>query len=134
MTRHDAEEHCAQFGVAVRVRCGEDTCAGRGAGAPEPGRSQEVCINDHLFVPALWNKKEIIAYSGLGYENKSWQLPDDWRDVKSVDLYRITLEGCVPLKQGVGVTDAKLVLSLGKDEAVSIVPAGSKAMQTCCRR
>jgi len=82
--------------------------------------------DDHLFVPALWNKKEIIAYSGPGYANKSWQLPDDWRDVKSVDLYRITMEGCVPLKKRVPVTDAKLVLSLGKDEAVSIVPAGAR--------
>jgi len=82
--------------------------------------------DDHLFVPALWNKKEIIAYSGPGYANKSWQLPDDWRDVKSVDVYRITMEGCVPLKKRVPVTDAKLVLSLGKDEAVSIVPAGAR--------
>jgi len=81
--------------------------------------------DDHLFVPALWNKQEIIAYSGPGYHNKSWQLPDDWRDVKGVDLYRITLEGCVPLKKNVPAADGKLVLSLGKDEAVSIVPAGA---------
>ncbi|MEI8372795.1 MAG: endo-alpha-N-acetylgalactosaminidase family protein [Planctomycetota bacterium] len=82
--------------------------------------------DDNLFVPALWNEKqEIIAYSGPGYNNKAWQLPDDWRDVKSVDLYRITLEGCVPLKAGVAVTDAKLVLSIGKDEAVSVVSAGA---------
>jgi len=82
--------------------------------------------DDHLFVPALWNEKEIIAYSRPGYENKSWRLPDDWRDVKSVDLYKITLEGCVPLKKRVPVTDGKLVLSLGKDEAVSIVPTGAR--------
>jgi hypothetical protein len=81
--------------------------------------------DDNLFVPALWNKQEIIAYSGPGYENKAWQLPDDWRDVKSVDLYKITLDGCVPLKNSVAVNDSKLVLSLGKDEAVSIVPAGA---------
>ncbi len=82
--------------------------------------------DDNVFVPALWNKKEIIAYSGPGYANRAWQLPDDWRDVKSVDLYRITLEGCVPLKKSVPVADAKLVLSLEKDEAISIVPAGAK--------
>jgi len=82
--------------------------------------------DDHLFVPALWNeKKEIIAYSGPGYKDKAWQLPADWRDVKSVDLYRITSEGCVPFKPGVAVTDAKLVLSLGRDEALSIVPGGA---------
>ena len=81
--------------------------------------------DDHLFVPALWNKKEIIAYSRPGYENKAWQLPEDWRNVKSVDLYRITMEGCVPLRKNVPVTAAKVALSLGKDEAVSIVPAGA---------
>jgi hypothetical protein len=53
-------------------------------------------------------------------------LPDHWRDVASVDLYGITLEGCVPLKKGLPVADAKLVLSLGNDEAVSIVPAGAR--------
>ena len=82
--------------------------------------------DDNLFVPALWSeKKEIIAYSRDGYENKSWQLPADWKDFKSVDLYRITLEGCVPLKAGVPLTDGKLSLSLGKDEAVSVVSAGT---------
>jgi hypothetical protein len=83
--------------------------------------------NDDLFVPALWSeKKEIIAYSRDGYENKAWLLPDDWKDVKSVDLYKITLEGCVPLKKDVPVTGGKLGLSTGKDEAVSVVPAGTK--------
>jgi len=82
--------------------------------------------DDHLFVPALWNEKEIIASSGPGYANKAWQLPADWRDVKSVDLYRITMEGCVPLKEGVPVTDGTLVLSLEKEESISIVPAGAR--------
>jgi hypothetical protein len=83
--------------------------------------------DDNLFVPALWREvNEIIAYSRDGYENKAWQLPADWKDVKGVDLYRITLEGCVPLKKGVSLTGGKLSVSLGKDEAVSVVPAGTK--------
>jgi len=82
--------------------------------------------NDDLFVPALWHKQEIIAYSKLGYASKSCQLPDDWKKVKDVDVYRITLEGCVPLNKGVPVSDNKLVLSLERDEAVSIVPAKGK--------
>ena len=82
--------------------------------------------DDHLFVPALWNKQEIIAYSRPGYQNKAWQLPEDWRNVTSVDLYRITMGGCVPLQNNVPVTAAKLVLSLGKEEAVSIVPKGAR--------
>jgi hypothetical protein len=85
--------------------------------------------DDHLFVPALWNDKEIIAYSRLGYRNKSWILPDDWRDVKRVDLYSITSEGCVPLKTGIPVTDRKLLLTLEADEAISIVPEGSRGIE-----
>ena len=83
--------------------------------------------SDDLFIPALWSKQhEIIAYSRDGYENKSWLLPSEWEDAKSADIYKITLEGCVPLKKDVPVTGGKLVLSLGKDEAVSVVPAGTK--------
>ena len=82
--------------------------------------------DDDLFVPALWNKKEIIAYSRAGYASKSWQLPDDWRKITRVDLYRITLDGCVPLAKRVPVSDGRLVLSLGPDESVSILPAGAK--------
>jgi hypothetical protein len=28
-------------------------------------------------VPALWHKREILAYSRTSYANKSWQLPDE---------------------------------------------------------
>ena len=86
--------------------------------------------DDNLIVPALWKEKEIVAYSKTGYENKTWQLPADWTNVTSVDLYRMTLEGRVPLKQAVAIRDSKLVLSLEKDEAVSIVPAGTDRSAT----
>ncbi len=85
-----------------------------------------LCEDDNLFVPALWNGKEIIAYGRPGYESRAWRLPADWSEVKSVDLYHITLEGCAPLKKDVPVTDGKLVLSLTNDQAVSIVPAGTR--------
>jgi hypothetical protein len=81
--------------------------------------------NDDLFVPALWNEKEIIAYSRQGYADRAWQFPPDWLAVRSVDIYRITLGGQVLLRKGVPVTNGKLVLSLAADEAVSIVPAGT---------
>ena len=81
--------------------------------------------DDNLFVPALWQEQEIIAYSREGYENKSWRLPEDWRNVQSVDLHRITLEGHVPLKKGVKVDRAGVTLSVHPDEAVSIMPTGT---------
>ena len=43
-----------------------------------------------------------------------------------MDLYQITLEGCAPLQKRVPVTDAKLVLSLDKEQSISILPAGAK--------
>jgi hypothetical protein len=83
--------------------------------------------NDDLFVPALWRtQREIIAYSRKGYENKSWILPEQWKGVSRVDLYKITLEGSVLLKKDVPVTGSKLGLSIGNDEAISILPAGTR--------
>jgi hypothetical protein len=79
--------------------------------------------DDDLFVPALWNRKEIIAHSRTGYEEKAWLLPDDWSDVESVDLFSINLEGLKPLKKNVAVVDGKLALSLAAEEAVSIIPS-----------
>lgn len=40
---------------------------------------------------AMSINQSLWAYSRDGYVNKAWPLPDDWKDVKSVDLYRITL-------------------------------------------
>lgn len=80
--------------------------------------------NDDLFVKAIWRAKEIIAYSKDGYADKCWTMPDDWKDVKTVDLYRITLEGLEVVAEGVAVENGKLALSLAADDAVSIVPAG----------
>ncbi len=83
--------------------------------------------NNDLFVPALWRtRKEIIAYSQNGYENKSWTLPEQWNGVSRVDLYNINLEGGNLVKRDVPVTGSKLRLSLGKDEAISVLPAGTK--------
>jgi hypothetical protein len=82
--------------------------------------------NDNLFVPALWQKREIIAYSRTGYQDRPWRLPAEWRDVRKADLYRITLGGCTLLKPRVAVNHGTLVLSLGQDEAMSIVPAGTR--------
>jgi hypothetical protein len=74
----------------------------------------------------LWKKREIIAYSRSGYEKKTWQLPEDWREVRSVDLYRVTLDGRVPLSRSVPVKHATLALSLEEGECLSILPAGSR--------
>lgn len=81
--------------------------------------------NDNLFVPAQWHDKEIIAFSMNGYADKAWLLPTDWNDVKSVDIYTITMNGPVLKEKGVEVNTGRLTLSLGREEAVTIIPAGT---------
>ncbi len=79
--------------------------------------------NDNLFVPALWNPKEIVAYSRQGYTDKSWQVPADWASVKQVTVQNITLQGLAYDKTTVRVIDGAVRLTLKADQAVSIVPA-----------
>lgn len=81
--------------------------------------------NDDLFVPALWHDNEIIAFSMNGYTDKAWVLPADWQNIKSVDIYNVTLDGLVQKEKGVAVNSGRLTLSLGGEEAVAIVPSGT---------
>lgn len=80
-----------------------------------------------VFIPALWSKagKEIIAFSQNGYANKSWQLPDDWADVRQVDIYRLSADGLAREQSAVPVTGGTLALTLAAGAGVSIVPAGT---------
>lgn len=80
--------------------------------------------NDNLFVPALWNDNEIIAYSGDGYEGRSWLMPEGWEKISSVDIYSISLTGSTLKQSSVPIRNGLLMLTLGKEEAVSIVPTG----------
>ena len=84
--------------------------------------------NDNLFVPALWNENEIIAYSAEGYDNRSWRMPEGWEKVSSVDIYSITMNGSTLKQSAVPVKNGLLMLTLEKEEAVSIVPAGQQLL------
>jgi hypothetical protein len=84
-----------------------------------------VLVEDgNIFVQAIWKRKEIIAYSVDGYNDKCWTLPNDWKDTTTVDLYRITLEGLESVETRRAVDNGKLWLSVGEGEAISIVPHG----------
>ena len=83
---------------------------------------------DDLFMPVLWRDgREYMAYSVKGYSGKSWQLPPDWSDVHSVDIYKITSSG-IFYKTSEVCTDGSVRLSLEPDEAVSVFPS------TGCRK
>lgn len=78
--------------------------------------------NDNLFVPALWQDKEIIAYSKDGYSQRNWVMPEDWASIKEVDIYSITIDGNQIKKESVPIHNGKLAISLEKGEAISIIP------------
>jgi hypothetical protein len=62
----------------------------------------------------------LIAYSKAGYASKTWQLPADVQEVKEVSLARITPEG----QESPGeaeVVDGRLVLRVGKEEALKVL-------------
>jgi hypothetical protein len=77
--------------------------------------------DENVFVVAGWKDREIIAYSREGYSNKEWVMPESWKRVKSVDLYEISINGLEPFESGVKIQNGRLKLSLGKDQALSIV-------------
>jgi hypothetical protein len=83
--------------------------------------------NNDVFVPALWSKAPaIIAYSEDGYDRRRWLLPEEWSDVKKVDLYLITPLGDKVLQKDVAVDRRQLTLSLDRGIAVAIKPSGSQ--------
>ena len=80
--------------------------------------------DDNVFAEAKWKEKEIIAYSRNGYSNKTWVMPVSWKGVKSVDLYKITINGPEEIESGRKIEKRQMVLTLGRDEGISIVPHG----------
>ena len=57
----------------------------------------------------------MIAYSKTGYENKIWELPKDWVNVKKVKLSRISMDG-KSRSEIIKTKFGKLSLTLAMDE------------------
>ncbi len=76
--------------------------------------------NTDVLIPALWiGTGHLLAYSKKGYQNKSWTLPANWKDVKEVKLSRITDEGKTKPEMKIPAA-GKLDLTLAKDEMILI--------------
>lgn len=76
-----------------------------------------------ICMPALWCKEPtLIAYSQEGYNNKTWELPEDWQNIAKVTVSRLTYKGEKDLGQ-TPVVDGKISLKLEKDEAIKIIPS-----------
>lgn len=115
---HNGENRKVYFndGVASQVENGRRTI--------HHGSRLLVDGND-VFLPALWRlHREIIAYSADGYNDRTWTLPPDWRDVAKADIYQISKDGLSFLKI-ITVQQTIITLSLYADEMVAIVPAGT---------
>ncbi|MFD2202634.1 endo-alpha-N-acetylgalactosaminidase family protein [Shivajiella indica] len=78
----------------------------------------------NVFVPALWlEKASIVAYSLDGYQDREWLLPDNWKKIDKVNIYKITMEGNELIEKGRETKNGRLRLSLEKDMAVLITPS-----------
>ena len=87
--------------------------------------SDTMLHNGDVFMPALWmTDPSIVAYSTDGYEHKKWRLPADWKKYPSVDMYRLSLEGIKPFQRNMEIKEGEISLSLGRDEALLLVPSG----------
>ena len=78
--------------------------------------------DDNAFVEAGWKEKEIIAYSKEGYTDKEWVLPQSWDGVTNADLRKISFSGLEQVESGKKIENGRLMLSLDKDQAISIIP------------
>ena len=71
-----------------------------------------------IFLPALWLKNTIVAFSEKGYDSKKWKLPPGW-NAKKVIVSIITVEPTVT-SSTLAVDRGEITLSLKPGEAVSI--------------
>ena len=83
---------------------------------------QKMIDGGDICMPALWCKeKTIIAYSENGYQNKQWELPQNWSEIKSCSVEKITVHG-LENKKTIEVVDGKITLSLDTKESIKISP------------
>lgn len=84
-----------------------------------------------VFLPALWRStREMIAYSMDGYSKKEWKFPSEWRDVSSVDIYEIGMDGLTVVERKRAVANNAVTLTLGAQQALAVLPAGSNQEQS----
>lgn len=76
--------------------------------------------NQNICMPALWlDTPSLIAYSKQGYKNKTWILPEEWKNFHKADIYEVTLTGKIK-KRTEKIRSGKLTLSVKEDEMLWI--------------
>jgi Endo-alpha-N-acetylgalactosaminidase len=88
---------------------------------PEPADRQRVLQGNDCCVPLVWKKEPtLLAYSRDGYQHKTWELPANWKGVKSVRTANVNAESAPAATAE--VKDGALSLGLAAEQAVVITP------------
>jgi hypothetical protein len=86
---------------------------------PEPADRQRVLQGNDCCVPLVWKKEPtLLAYSRDGYQKKIWELPADWKSVKSVRTANVAAESAPAATAE--VKDGALSLGLAAEQEVVI--------------
>jgi hypothetical protein len=83
--------------------------------------SQPLRDGDDLFVPALWQRELIVAYSPKGYASKTWKLPPDWEHIQRVRLAAISVDGLKPMGTA-SVQAGSLTIGVQAGQGLAITP------------
>jgi hypothetical protein len=78
--------------------------------------------NGDVFLPALWMKEPgIVAFSDLGYQNKTWSLPVGFNEYGEFNMFEITIKGNQFI-QKIKNEYGKLKFSLKSGQGVVLIP------------
>ena len=86
---------------------------------------QPIRDGDDLFVPALWEKQMVVAYSAKGYESKTWKLPPGWENVRRVQLAEVTVDGPKP-SGSADVESGSITIRVQPGQGLAITPVAEK--------
>jgi hypothetical protein len=83
---------------------------------PLPADWAKVLQGGDCCLPLTWTKESsLVLYSRKGYAKKTWELPANWKGVKSATLVRVTPEKLEPAGETV-IVDGKLTVTLKPGE------------------
>jgi hypothetical protein len=81
-----------------------------------------------VFLPALWLKQTLIAFSKNGCHDKTWQLPPGWEGITQVQATEITLNG-PGAPERISTEDGNITLSLSPGEGLEIQPVPPRSAE-----
>lgn len=110
----------AQEDSIYRIAGGNGNSVDENTGAVKDDNDFEV------FIPLVWRKDEVMAYSDKG-GTREWVLPPDWSEsVSAVDVYEITSGGLDHANRRIlPVLRRRIKLTIAPGQLLCIVPTGA---------